>query len=150
MLQTCREKRTPAQGRAVWTGLHWTAVSSTSWNFLTHIIIFCRTSRRTTNSPFLLRYLQRRLRQSSFFSPTAMTTSFKIASLSSRLKSTSCFSSSLKSASASCQRFLVSLSLERYQLAKLRTIKNSDTNANLLEDDWREGVIYGKRHSLIH
>lgn len=79
------------------------------------MIVFSKTSRRTTYSPLFRRNLQRRVRQSSFFSPTANTISFKIASLSLRLKSTSCFSSSLKSVTASSQRFLVSLLLKQCQ-----------------------------------
>lgn len=79
------------------------------------MIVFSKTSRRTTYSPLFRRNLQRRVRQSSFFSSTASTTSFKIASLSSRLKSISRFSSSLKRVTASSQRFLVSSLLKQCQ-----------------------------------
>lgn len=113
--------RTPAHGNDACPVSYWTAMSPSSLNLFTHTTTFSNLSRMMIFLlPFL--YFQRFSMQSRFLSLTAVRTSSSMASLSLRLKSICCLSSSLKVCTAFSHKFSVDLQLSKmHQLYDLRS-----------------------------
>lgn len=113
--------RTPAHGNDACPVSYWTAMSPSSLNLFTHTTTFSNLSRMMISLlPFL--YFQRFSMQSRILALTAVRTSSSMASLSLRLKSICCLSSSLKVCTAFSHKFSVDLQLQKmHQLYDLRS-----------------------------